>query len=331
MKSLLILALCSIASACGGADARPRFFNRSDWQSPVACTRLRELGGLSAVADLNIVSDSTFVVLLGDERKLLRFDAALRQVDSVVFDKDGPRGVLRPVSIVMTDSMLFLSDDARSSIRFFRPGGTDAGTLRLSFIPRRVRMTAGRLIVTPLVAGGSPAELVFEVRDRRVVALGGPIARYDDVGVNTLANMTSVAAFADRVLVMHEMVVPFGYVIRPSEPASLVRRFSVPVSADLRDRLGRSLSEPLSDRNVGKLAVVAFSAASVPATGSVLYVTRTGDDGRNRKILVRLDSLLNVETVAPIDVSPHHMIYFPARNSLIVVDADSEWFECKLS
>ena len=326
-----VLLVCLGVAACDGAAARPRYINRADWQAPRVCTSLA-LGELGEVADITTVSDSSFAVLLGDERKLVVFDARFRQVDSVQFDRDGPRGLLRPVSIAVTDSMLFVADDARSSIRYFTAGGVDRGTLRLQFIPRRVRIAGGRLIVTPLVAGGSPAHLAFEIRGRQAAPLGGGIARYDDVGINTLANMTSVAAFADRVVIMHEMVVPFGYVMRPGQSPDLAQRFAVPVPADLKDGLGRVPREPLNDRNVNRLAVVAFAAAGVPATRSVYYVTRTdASRGRFQKLLVRLDSLFNVAAVFPIRVNPHHMTYLPARSSLIVVDADSDWHECRVS
>ncbi len=328
-----LVVICCLPAGCDGADAKPRFFARSDWQAPLACPRVAELNGLSSVADVSNVSDSTFAVLLSDERRLVVFDAAFRQIRSITFDRDGPRGVLHPVSAVLTDSMLFVADDARASIRFFDRDVRDRGTLRLTFIPRRVRLTGARLVVTPLVAGSSPAHLVFEISNRKVVPLGGSIARYDEVSVNTLANMTSVAAFGDRLVVMHEMVVPFGYVMRGRVPASLATRFSVPVADDLQDRLGRLPGEPLTDQNVTQLAVVAFAAAPDVKTGSVYYVTRTGRRYGSgfQKLLVRLDTLLNAAAVIPIDVSPQHMIYLPARRSLVVVDSDSNWFECKTS
>ena len=327
-----LLAISIIVSACGGADASPRFIARSEWHAPLKCVGIPQLSGLSAVADVNTMGDSAFLVLLGDERKLVMYDAGFRQIGSLQFDKDGPRGVLRAVSAVVTDTMVFIADDARSSIRYFTRGGADAGTARLTFIPRRLRMSAGELVVTPLVAGSSPAHLAFVMRARRAVPLGGRIARYDEVGVHTLANMTSVAAFDDRVLVMHEMVVPFGYVMRPRSGADSTRRFSVPVPADVEERLGRAPRDPLTERNVQQLAVVAFTAAPVHASGAAYYVTRTSvARGRYQKLLVRLDSLLNVEAVFPIAVSPQHMVFIPARGSVIVVDSESDWYECKVS
>jgi hypothetical protein len=90
--------------------------------------------------------------------------------------------------------------------------------------------------------------------------------------------------------------------------------------------------EPLTDRNVNQLAVVAFAAAAAPATRSVYYVTRTDGAvrGSYQKLVVRLDSLLHVADVVPIDVHPQHMAYLGSRNALIVANADSEWFECRM-
>jgi hypothetical protein len=249
------------------------------------------------------------------------------------FDKDGPRGVLHPVSAVVTDTMTFVADDARSLLRLFTPDGRAAATVRLPFIPRRLRLSGSQLVITPLVAGGTPAQLAFRLRGSEPLPLGGAIARYDDVGINTLANMTSIAAFDDRVVVMHEMVVPFGYVLPTRSGSSLVQRFSVPLAAEARSRLSEVPREPLTERNVNQLAVVAFAATADRASGSTFFVTRTGDGKRSpfQKLLVRLDSALNVAAVIPIAVNPHHVLYLPARESILVVDSDSEWFECKVS
>lgn len=331
INRLLLLSAVVLPAACDGAAARPRFIATSQWLPALECPSLPMLDGMSSVTDVTTTSDSTFAVLLGDERTLLMVGSDYQRLDSLRFDKAGPRGVMHPASVAVTDSMIFLADDARSVIRFFSRTGDDAGTLRLPFIPRRLRMMGTALVVTPLVAGGSPAHLAFEVRGRTARPLGGTIARYDDIGLNTLANMTAVAAFEDRVLVLHEMVVPFGYVMRPGQPANVARPFPVPVPAEQRSRLGRVPKDPISDRNVNDLTVVAFAAAPVAATGSVYYVTRA-DGGRTRrhqKLLVRLDSLLNVAEVRPINVDPHHMAYLPERGALVVVNADSEWFECK--
>jgi hypothetical protein len=324
--------LMMIPLACSDVSDQPQYFADSDSQQLVQCQPIASLGDSLGVTDLTTVSDTTVAALFADERRLVIYDSAFQPIYVLRFDNDGPRGVLHPASVAVTDSLIYIADDARLQIRYFDRDGADRGTLRLTFIPRRLRMSAGQLVVAPLVAGNSPAHLLFGVRDQEVVPLGAPIARYEDVGVNTLANMASVAAFPGRFVVMHEMVVPFGYVIRFDGRAISGRRVPLPVPAAERARLDRLPQERLSEKNVNELAVVAFVAAEAPATGGTFYVTRTGNgkDRPFRKIVVELDSLMQFQRAFTISANPHHMAYLSSRNSLITIDADSEWYECPL-
>jgi hypothetical protein len=329
MRKLLLITACA---ACGNATSAPRVMPASAWRAPLQCTRLAALHDVGAVSDLVAVSDTSVAALYADDRRLVVYDARLRTIRSLQFDKDGPRGVLRPVSAAIADSMIFVADDARSLIRRFDPLGNGRGTIRLPFIPRRLRLSGSTLLVTPLIAGGSPAQLLFRVDGTKVRALPAPIARYDDINVNTLANLTSIAAFPDRVVVLHELVVPFGYVMGTTTTTGFVRRFGVPVPAAERRSLGKLPSSPVSEQNANELAVIAFAAAPDMATSSVYYVTRTGNgrDRKYRKLLVHMDSALNVKRVFPIDVHPHHLAYLAGRGSVIAVDARDQWSECRL-
>ena len=334
-RALAAFSLCGMCLSCGNTESQPRFFSESAKRAPLQCMSVAQQRDAGSLADLVTVGDSLLLAVFPDERQIALLDGEFRAVTTLSFDKEGPRGVSRPISAVVFDGAVWVADDARSQIRRFTLTGAPAltgSTVQLPFIPRRLRATADQLIVTPLVAGGSPAHLAFRLIGNQTTPVIVPIARYDDIGINTLANMTSLAAFPDRIVLMHEMVVPFGYVLRPHNSRSSPQRFAVPLPREIRDRIGHLPQEPLSDKNVNDLAVVAFAATADVATGATWFVTRTGDGKRRpfQKLVVHLDSQLAVRDVFPINANPHHMAFFPPRAALIVVDSYGEWFECKL-
>ncbi|HET9441529.1 MAG TPA: hypothetical protein VFO52_15240 [Longimicrobiales bacterium] len=327
------LTLAMVACAACGPDAnQPRYIAAQDVRSDVLCRALKTLPDSSPISDLSTVDDTSFAVLYDQDRLLAIYNSTFERTAALTFDRDGARGVLHPVSAAVTDSLIYIADDGRSVIRYFDRRGRDRGTLHLRFMPRRIRAGGGDVVVAPLVAGGSPGHLLFRVQNQQVVPLGGSIARYDDLGLNTLANMTSLAAFPGRFVVMHELVVPFGYVIRPSSAVASTRRIALPVPASERARISRVPAERITEKNVNELGVIAFAATESRANGHSFYVTRTGDGKRHpfRKIVVQLDSLMQLQRVFGIDVHPHHLAYLHDRASLIAVDAEDKWFECPL-
>ncbi|HEY0672268.1 MAG TPA: hypothetical protein VGD27_08385 [Longimicrobiales bacterium] len=330
-RAVLTVALVACA-ACSREAAQPRYIAAPDVQPTVHCRALTALPDSSSISDLSTVDETSFAVLHDQERSLAIYNSAFERTATLTFDRDGARGVLHPVSAAVTDSLIYVADDGRSVIRFFDRRGKDRGTLHLHFLPRRIRAGGDDVVVAPLVAGGSPAHLLFRVRDQQVVPLGGSIARYDDLGLNTLANMTSLAAFPGRFVVMHELVVPFGYVIRPSSGVASTRRIALPVPASERARVSRVPRERITEENVNELGVIAFAATQSRTSGHSFYVTRTGDGKRHpfRKIVVQLDSLMRLQRAFGIDVHPHHLAYLHDRASLIAVDAEDKWFECPL-
>jgi hypothetical protein len=320
-----------LASGCRNDDDMV-FFGRSAWQEPIICEHYGFFNDSSDVTDVIPIGDTAFAALFADARELVTYDRFRNVRHTLRFDMAGPRGVRRAVSAAVSDSILFVADEGANLIKKFDRQGADRGTIRAPFIPRRVRLSGNRLLVTPLVAGSRPTELLFAVDDGEVKSLGGRIAQYEDVAINTLANMASLATFPTRAVVLHEMVVPFGYVFDLQHRRELRTRFAVPLSDAVRERVGRLPKPPLTERNVNELTVVAFVAASSVTNGRTYYVTRIGDGRRvpYRKLLVELDSTMQLRAVHPIDVNPHHMVYVGNPPALIAVDAESNWFECRL-
>ncbi len=330
MKNCFPVVFVLLLAACGESQPQPQFIAEEAVGSMVQCASLPSSG--EAVADLFAVDDSLFGGLFGEERVLRLYDSSLNAVHTLRFDADGARGVRHPVSATVSDSLIHVADDARSLIRTFDWQGTDRGTVQLTFIPRRVRSAGGEVVVSPLVAGTMPSQLLFILRGQRAVPLEAPIARYEDIGLNTLANMAAITAFPHRFVVMHEHVVPFGYAVRTNGDVASIERIALPVPAAERDRLYDLPRERITEKNVNDLAIIAFAATEHRPSGRSFYVTRTGDGQHRpyRKIVVELDSLMQVQRAFYIDANPHHLAYLHSRQAVIAVDAEDRWFECPL-
>lgn len=325
-----VLLVCM--SACGG-DNDPQFFAKSAWSSAIDCLPLPGLENAADVTDVVAVSDSTFGVLFANDRSIVIYDRHLRAVDTLRFDVDGPRGVRGPVSIAIDDSLVYVADEGAGRIKRFAHDGRERGHWQLTFLPRRIRVGVGGILITPLVAGTTPPSLLYRASGGRVTSAQVPIAKYPDISVNTLANMATVVTVGHSAVVLHELVVPFGYVIPLSPDARLsATRFAVPIADAMRGNVEHLPKPPITEKNVNELTVVAFTAAANAQAGTIFYVTRLGDGKRTRyqKLLVELDSMLQPRRISPINANPHHLIYLPARGAVIGADAESNWFECKV-
>ncbi|HEY0808771.1 MAG TPA: hypothetical protein VGD49_01370 [Longimicrobiales bacterium] len=331
MKSgYLMLLYCATLSGCDVSNDLA-FFKESAWQPALRCvTRPAPMEGAD-ISDLIPVGDSAFAAVFPGEREVITYNRAMQPTHRLRMETYGPRGVRNAVSAAVSDTLLFVADDAGNVIRKFDRDGRERGVIQLSFVPRRLRLSGGQLLVTPLVAGAVPSHLLFAVNGDKAETLGAPIAPYQDIGVNTLANMASLAVFPRRVVLLHEMVVPFGYVFDGSR-RNQFNRFAVPLADDVRERVRRLPKEPITEKNVNELTVVAFAAAASLDDGHTYYVTRIGDGHRQsyRKLLVELDSKMQLHAVYPMNVHPHHMVFLSHPRAIVVVDAASNWFECRV-
>ena len=329
---LALLSALAFALAAHSRTEALAFFDRSSWRPPVECENRNPPIGGSGVVDLVPISDTTFAALFAVERELMFYDRKLAPIRSLVFPKDGPRGVRNPVSAAVGDTLVFVADDATATIRKFDFHGADRGTLRLQFLPRRVRLSDENLVITPFVAGGAPANLLFTADETGVRAARVPITSYPDPGINAFANMAVLVAFPGRTVLMHEFVVPFGYVVTGARQSKLQHRFPVPLAAEASSSVTRLPKPPITEKNVNDFAVIAFAAAPARGTGSTFYVTRIGN-GRShpyRKLLVELDRNMDRKSVMPINADPHHMVYVANPPAIIGVNAEDNWFECTL-
>jgi hypothetical protein len=331
----LLLPLTMGLITCGRDTPEPAFFANAQQLPPALCSGIDALNARgSIVNDVVSLDSSRFLVLYGAERELVIYDERFQVVSSVSFERDGPRGVRSAVSATMVGETFYIADEKQLLIKLLDSAGLDRGTIRLDFVPRRVRSAGAVVVVSPLVMASHPNSLLFTLSNGRARSLAVPIARYEDVGVNAFANMSSVAGFPDgRIVLMHELIVPFGYSLARAGTASLVRRFAVPLPELQRTRIGKLPVPPLTEKNIGDMVAVALAAAPDPSSGRTYYLTRTGRrvGGSWEKMIVRLDSTFKVERAAPVlDQRPLHMTYLPARGALLLADDEHRWFECTL-
>ena len=333
MRKLALLGCC--LCACDPGDLQPEFFDDAATHRRAQCVSIEALNARgSQVSDVVAATDSTILVLYGSERELVTYDAQLRPVAVLRFDPAGPRGVGQAVSAATDGRLYYVADERYLAVKIFDARGEDRGTIRLDFIPRRIRAVGGSIAITPLVAGSYPATLLYELRHGRLVSRPIPTVHYQDGGLNAFANMGSLATFANgRVVVMHETVVPFGYSLSFADATSLTRRFAVPLPALQRPRMNKLPPTPLTEKSLGDVLTVALTATANPRTGHVYFLTRSGRKLGDawEKMIVELDDQLRYSRSARVGgIRALHMSYAAARNSLLVVDDADGWFECKL-
>lgn len=336
MWRFALLLTLNVAVSCGAAAESPVFFAADESVAAPQCTAapsMRPDG--SMVADVVESGDSAVAVLYGHEREIVKYNTALAATDVLRFDRDGPRGVKEPVSLAVTSDGYVIADQGSRVIKYFDGSGKDRGVVDLDFVPYRVRAAGKNVMITPMVIAGNPTSLALMIRSGSVVALPVPTARYEDGAVAAFANLASIAAFPNgRAVVMHELVVPYGYSIAPPSKQDSVQRFPVPLPVLVRDRVERLPTDPISDSNIGELLAVALTATPNVKTGGIFVLTRSGRrlaDGGWEKIVVELDSTFAYRRSFRAPGRPLHMVHFAARSSILLIDDEDVWYECKLT
>ncbi|HEX7119538.1 MAG TPA: hypothetical protein VF212_12160 [Longimicrobiales bacterium] len=331
----LPLPLVSLLAACAASDAAEPvliedFLERS---AAVHCEAAPALSAReSVVEDVVTVSDSTFLVLYGQDREVVLVGPDLAPRWVVPFTEDGPTGVRRPVSAALVgDTLLYVADQYRQVLKRLGLDGRDLGAVRLPFPPQRVQAVGRGVYVTPFVLGRHPDRLVFRVEGEEVRALAIPTLAYADPGMNVLANTAVVSVFPDGgVVVTHEFLVPFAHRFRVDAEES-VRRVPIPLPEAVGSALRRPPVRTLEETAPADLPVAVLSAAPDVRTGDLVYLTRSGRttaDGTLEKAIVRLDRELRYRGSYVLDVNAIRMAYLAARGVAAVVDDLDRWYTC---
>lgn len=334
----LPLSLVPLLVACAASDAtEPKWIDDFVKKSvAVTCEPVPSLSAREAVvADVATLSDSTFLILYEQDREVVLVGPDLEPRHVVSFDSDGPTGVRRPSSATLVgDTLLYVADQARASLKVLGLDGSDRGSVSLSFPPQQVRSMGGEVFVTPLVIGRHPGHLLYRVEGDKVASLGVRAARYGDLSVNVLANLAGVAVFPDgRLVVTHEFVIPFAHELR-FDGASGVRRVPVPLPKEVGARLGRSPKGTAEDIRSEDLPVAVISAVADGRSGDLVLLSRSGREGRHgifEKAVIRLDAGLEYRGSYLLDVNAIRMAYLAAQRVAVVVDEVDEWYTCPVA
>jgi len=333
MRKLVLLGFC--LTGCDQSGVQPEFFDDALTDARVACVAADALNARgSQVSDIVAATDSTILVLYGVERELVTYDRTLRPVAAIRFESAGPRGIGQAASATTDGRLYYIADEKFLVVKIFDERGEDRGTIRLDFIPRRVRAAGSSIAITPFVTGNYPTTLLYELRHGRLASRSIPTVHYQDGGLNAFANMASLATLPDgRVLVMHETIVPFGYSLSFADSTSLPHRFAVPLPALQRSKMDKLPPTPLTEKSLNDMLAVALTATANPETRHTYILTRSGRrmaDGWE-KMIVEFDSGLRYVSARRLgDIRALHMTFMRARGSIFIVDDSDGWFECKL-
>lgn len=328
----LLPSLWLLAAACGSGNTPEHrfvdgFIDRSERvvcrPAPVPSERAAE------VADLSAPGDTAVLALYARDRELRLHGPDLEPLRTVRFAAEGPTGVTAPVAASLVDDSIFYVAD-RSGHRLKRLGldGRDRGQLRLPFPPQSIRSERGRIVIAPMVIGDEPPWLLYTLRDTLPVPVRIAAERHEDFTVHTLANLLAPALLPDGgLLAAHQLFVPAAYI---ADAGGRVTRRPLPLPDGARHALGFRPRTPLTDDEIDRSLAAALALAPDPATGDVLYVTRSGErvDGSHGKAIVRVGGDFEYRRSYLLDVNATTLAYLSGPRRSIVTDPEGRWYRC---
>ena len=326
-----IAAVVLLLAACGGEEPVVTIDDFHDRSPLVACTAL-EGPEPAPVAVTQLAAASAASLLLIDEpgRTVLLLDADGRRMSALEFAEEGPRSVGQLVDAAMSgDSLVVIADAGRNRLQGFTIRGEERWTQDLSFPPQRVAFAGDRLLVAALGMDPRIAALVFERRDGDLASLSVPFATHPDMIGRMFVNSVALLGYADgRAIVAHQFVLPRAWQLG-SDGAAV--RAALPVPDGAASALGFVPPMPMREGDLERMAVPVIAAAPDPASGGVLYLTRTGmrSGAFLEKAVIRVDRELAYVSSIRLPVNAVAMTYLAARpESVLVVDVDQAWYRC---
>jgi len=327
---MLAVTLALAGGACSGSEDEPVLIPDFLDRSPaLACAPLPELTAQALVVDdLVATPGGDVLVLSGRSRRILLLDPQGRVLWRISLEEEGPSGVGTPVSADLADdSTLLVADLGRMLVKRLDVGGGDRGTVRTPFPPTRVRTAGARSWVVPGVLGGYPDRLLFRIQGDGLVPEDLPPRRYRGMTHGGFANRLGAVARPDgSLLLMHGFYIPEAYLLRGAS----VTRHRVPVP-DALAPLFRELRPVEREEDLPYLPVVGLSPFLDPATGDVLYLTRSGarlGPETWEKALVRVDSAFGYLSSGRLPVDA--LMAAPlGEGHVIVVSNEGEWSRCR--
>jgi len=278
------------------------------------------------VVDLVATGDSGFLVLTGLSRQLVAYDRALHIRWELELPEKGPNGIGSPESVaVLNDSMFYVVDGGRNLVKLFDRHGQEQNTILVDFFPALVRTAGGAAYVLPTVIGGVPDHLLYRVDGKELDPQPLNPQIVEGVAQNAFVNMAAATPRPDGgLVVIHQFYVPQAYIWN----GATAKRFNVPVPDQIRGLFDHP--RPVTrEEDLPFLPVVALSPYVDPASGDIVYLTRSGRQraDHSEKALVRVDSTFHYVSsrLLPVDA----LFVAPlTRDSVVVVSNEGEWNRC---
>lgn len=331
---LVLLHLLYLFAACAATDApAPVFVDDFVEQAlTVHCTVSEEMSGPEySVGEVATLNDTSFLVVYPQDQRIVFYGPEMNVLRTVTFDSYGPRGVVEPgAATLVGDSIVYIADKSSRLLKRLDLEGRDRGTIRLDFAPEAVQASGESVLVSPLVVGGQPRWLVYDVADGEAKHLRVPAMRITDGLLNALANMSVTAAYPDgRVVVGHRFIVPFAHILSADAPGE-AHRVPVPLPAGLRASLDALPEPPFDDSFARRVPTVLIDAAPDTRTGDLLYIVRTGRrvDDHFEKAIIRVDQDLAFRRAYLPGINAVRLAYLAEHSLSIIADEEDRWYIC---
>lgn len=337
MRPAVVSPLLLLA-ACSGGGQEAVFVDNLVERSPSLVCEVADLGSPpAAVSRLRAMNDSLLVAIAGGDRDILLLDDDLRVLTRIHWEKDGPVSLSDPSDAVLVgDSLLVIADRERARLAFLDLGGGDRGSLPLGFAPHRLLRFGRGYLVSAIALLPAQAELLYQVSDTSIRALGIPPLQVPDWQLKAMGNATVLEPVGGgRVILGHQFIEPVAHLLDVSAEGdpSTVRQVGVPLPGGVRGAVGYLPERPFTDESLSKLLAPMLDAASDTVAGEILYLTRTGRriGDHWEKALVRADRDLGYLDSFVLPVNAGRFAYLPRRHEIIAVAEDERWYRCPLA
>lgn len=335
MRTLVLpLVLLYLGASCAATDAPAPVFIDDFVEKAllVQCTISEEMSAPEySVGEVATLSDTSFLVVYPLDQRIVFYGPELNVLRTIAFDSYGPTGVVEPGAATLAgDSIVYIADKSSHLLKRLDLDGRDRGSIRLDFAPEAVQASGESVLVSPLVVGGHPRWLVYDVSDGEAMHRRVPAMRITDGLLNVLANMSVTAAFPDgRVVVGHRFIVPFAHILTTGT-AGEVQRVPIPLPAGLRASLDALPEPPFDDSFARKVPTVLIDAAPDTRTGDLLYIVRTGRrvDDRFEKAIVRVDEDFAFSRAYLPGINAVRLAYLAEHSLSIIADEEDRWYIC---
>lgn len=320
-----------VAAGAGCAEAGPRpplIADFAERAPPLECIAVRTAIEGQEVEDVTQSTDSTFAVLYAQERQVVVYNRRLEAVRTWQFDRSGPRGLTRPVSIaLLDDSLLFVPDRAELAVKVFGPDGELRASIRTGVLPHRVALVGNQLWLSAVVMGVQSPALLYLVERDSLRPLPVPIADFPDFNVKALANFTLLSVRADgSLIVAHQYLVPRLHVRRPGGE---IESHLMAVPDDAAAALSYLPRMPFTDTTVASMYVNVISAAA--QGDEYMYLTRSGrtTDAGAEKALIVLDRDLRFHRAYRLPgIKAGALVWLARDHTVLLADEEGNWFSC---